>query len=160
MKPDAATRPARGGILLAAVVLTGCGSGLVPVSGTVTLDGEPVAGAKVSYIPTGPGIPASGTTDAAGRFQLELGSGRRGVPRGRYAVTIVKLAVTTVPANEARRLVAAAPGAGLQTETGPDGLVQVIEHVLPGRYADPATSGIEADVPAAGEQQFALGKDP
>lgn len=160
MKPDAGTSPSRRGIVLAAVVLTGCGSGLAPVAGTVTLDGKPVAGARVSFIPTGPGIPATGTTDAAGRFELEVGSGRRGVPRGRYAVTVVKLVVTTVSADEARRLVAAAPEGSLQTETGPDGLVQVIEHVLPGRYADPATSGLAADVPAAGELRLALGKDP
>jgi len=147
-------------LITGATLLTGCGGGLVNVSGRVTLDGSPVAAAKVTFIPTGPGIPASGTTDAAGRYELAIGSGRPGVPRGRYAVTVSKLKVSTLAADEATRVAAAAPAGEVETEPSPDGLVQVIEHVVPRSYADPATSGLEADVTGSGEHAFALRAAP
>lgn len=147
-------------LIAAAALSVGCSGGLVNVSGTVTLDGSPVAGAKVTFIPTASGIPASGTTDAAGRYELAIGSGRDGVPRGRYAVTVSKLKVSTLAAGEASRVAAAAPPGAVETEPSPDGLVQVIEHVVPHRYADPATSGLEVSVTGAGEHDFALQTAP
>ena len=56
---------------LLAVTLAGCPTGgrevpdLVPVSGTVTLDGEPLAGASLMF-----GGVAYGDTDASGRYEL------------------------------------------------------------------------------------------
>ena len=147
-------------LMMMVVVLAGCGSRLVPVAGTVTLDGEPVAGAKVTFIPAGPGIPATGTTDATGRYELRIGSGRTGVPCGRYGVTVSKLKVSTIAQGEARRGTAAALAGAVETESTSDGLVQVIEHVVPYRYADPATSGLEVDVKSAGEQALALRTNP
>lgn len=147
-------------LVAVAVLAAGCGTGLVTVSGTVTLDGSPVAGAKVTFIPTGDGIPASGTTDAAGRYELAIGSGRLGVPPGRYAVTVSKLKVSTLAPGEAKSVADAATAGEVETESTPDGLVQVIEHVVPRRYADPATSGLEADVTGSGEHAFTLRAAP
>ena len=152
-------RPDSRWIVAVAMLLPGCGDGLVPASGVVSLDGGPVAGATVTFIPTGPGIPASGTTDATGRFELAIGSGRQGLPRGRYRVTITKLRVSGPQAGEAQRGAALAAGTS-ETEATPDGLLQVIEHVLPARYADAATSGLEADVSSADEHEFTLRTDP
>lgn len=146
--------------MMTAVLLAGCGGRLVPVAGTVTLDGEPVAGAKVTFIPAGSGIPATGSTDAAGRYELRIGTGRTGVPRGRYGVTVSKLKVSTITPVEARRGDAAASAGAVETEPTSDGLVQVIEHVVPPRYADPATSGLEVDVTSAGEHPLALKTEP
>ena len=61
------------------LMLTGCWSGSAQtarVSGRVTLDGRPLAGASVSFQPTASGNPnpgpgSFGTTDANGRFQLQ-----------------------------------------------------------------------------------------
>ena len=160
MKAALPTPPRRRWGMMTVVLLAGCGGGLAPVSGTVTLDGEPVAGAKVTFLPAGPGIPATGTTDATGRYQLRIGSGRTGVPRGRYGVTVSKLKVSTVTEGEARRVAAAASVGAVETEPTSDGLVQVIEHVVPRRYADPATSGLEVDVTSAGDEALALRKEP
>jgi len=148
---------ATGRLLLASatILLAGCGSGLVQVEGTVSLDGAPLDGAKVSFIPAGDGIPASGTTDAAGAFRLAVGSGQPGARPGRYQVAVTKVKVTVVDAAKARRI-EAERRTEVEIEGDPDGLVQVIEHVVPRRYGDPATSGLEADVPAAAPIRFEL----
>ena len=80
----------------------GCSKGkeiptdLVPVTGTVTLDGEPVAGALVTYIPTGTkteGVfDAAGETDEQGKYKLMTSEGQaEGATPGEYRVVISKL---------------------------------------------------------------------
>ncbi|MBW3598603.1 MAG: carboxypeptidase-like regulatory domain-containing protein [Planctomycetes bacterium] len=80
---------------LAVVVLGGCGgSGLdtAPVTGTVTLDGEPLSGATVTFVPerTGMEAPSSqGMTDAQGRYALSVvATGDEGAVIGQHQVTI------------------------------------------------------------------------
>ena len=53
-----------------AFVGTGCGGKdqPVPVRGTVTLDGKPVAGAAVHFVPDQGGSPASAETQADGSY--------------------------------------------------------------------------------------------
>jgi hypothetical protein len=60
-------------------LILGCGpsekpapTGLVPFSGTVTMDGKPIGGAAVTLIPATPGaglLDASGTTDDSGKVR-------------------------------------------------------------------------------------------
>ena len=80
---------------LALAGLVGCGSGesrykLVPVTGTVTLNGKPVADAVVSFAPqegnerTTPGVDSTGPS---GNYKLMF-KGRSGVAPGKYKVTI------------------------------------------------------------------------
>jgi hypothetical protein len=76
----------------------GCGGGesyeFVPVSGRVTLGGEPVANARVSFQPasgqTNPGPGSSGVTDADGRYTLQAATPAReqGALVGKHVVTI------------------------------------------------------------------------
>jgi hypothetical protein len=75
------------------LLLAGCTdpSRPVPLSGTVTLGGVPVAGAVVVFTPEqGKGRSALAWTDAQGRFDLTTFQGADGVLRGRYVVTITK----------------------------------------------------------------------
>lgn len=69
----------------------GCGpSGpeIARVEGTVTMDGKPVAGAMVLFVPIG-GRPSGAETDANGRYVLEFGSaGRKGAIPGMNRVEI------------------------------------------------------------------------
>ncbi len=76
----------------------GCGDGLevVPVSGRITLDGEPFAGARINTQPVGdiespnPGPGSFGTTDQDGRYSLELAThSEPGAVVGIHRVTIV-----------------------------------------------------------------------
>ncbi len=77
--------------------LVGCSDGLqvVPVSGTVTLDGQPLSGAHVSFQPrtdnqdrVGPGSYA--VTDETGRYELRLATDdRRGAIVGDHRVRVL-----------------------------------------------------------------------
>jgi len=103
--------------LLAAGLVSGCGGkgGVVPVSGTVTVDGTPYANAVVSFQPQGggnlePGKGSMGTTGKDGRFELVYGGEKKGAMVGKHRVRISTL-----------------PGKGTQeppNSTGtPDGIV-------------------------------------
>jgi hypothetical protein len=79
---------------LAAALLTafcvGCGqSETVPVTGTVTLNGQPATEAEVLFTPT-KGRMASGQTDAAGKFTLSTNKPGDGAVPGEHKVTIVQ----------------------------------------------------------------------
>lgn len=54
--------------------LSGCSKGDYPplgsVTGTVTLDGKPLANATVTFQPVGPGRASTGTTDDQGWYEL------------------------------------------------------------------------------------------
>lgn len=90
--------------LLGLPLSLGCGSDLAAVSGTVTLDGQPVNGSEkfygtVSfYREEGGGAPAVGIIDSAGAYQLRTGS-QNGVEPGPYMVGIAikKITPSTVP---------------------------------------------------------------
>ncbi|MFM8272068.1 MAG: hypothetical protein ACKODX_06995 [Gemmata sp.] len=77
------------GVLLCA----GCGgSNVVPVSGTVKLNGQPLANATVSFTPAegaAPGPGSIGTTDANGRYTLQVATTNApGAVIGKHRVSI------------------------------------------------------------------------
>ncbi|MGQ9574791.1 MAG: carboxypeptidase-like regulatory domain-containing protein [Thermoguttaceae bacterium] len=76
--------------ILCSVLIAGCGSGgLARVKGRVTLNGQPLEGAIVEFRPTAPGgTPASGLTDAQGRYELMYTFQTPGTPPGEYTVSI------------------------------------------------------------------------
>ncbi|HUT95177.1 MAG TPA: hypothetical protein VMY37_37335 [Thermoguttaceae bacterium] len=81
-------------LVCASVVLllgvTGCfrrGPELAPVTGTVTLDGEPLAGAQVEFKPMR-GNPSYGTTDQLGRYELKYTKDKTGGVVGSHVVRI------------------------------------------------------------------------
>jgi hypothetical protein len=76
-------------------VVAGCGPGLVPVEGTVTLDGRPLASATITIQRDAP-TPAErsfrGETDEAGQFQLQTADGQSsGALPGDYRVYITSV---------------------------------------------------------------------
>lgn len=77
-------------VTLVALALTGCGDGLglVPVTGTVTFDGAPLAGATVVFRP-GHGRLSAGTTDAEGRYALRYTDDKAGALPGEHTVQII-----------------------------------------------------------------------
>lgn len=67
------------GLMAAALVLVGCGKAppeIVPVSGRVTLDGQPLPNVEVRFIPTVTGLDGNmigtGVTDDEGNYTLRL----------------------------------------------------------------------------------------
>src|SRR5262245_17553382 len=77
-----------GALLLLSAVVAGCQkSPTVPVTGTLTLDGQPAGQAELIFTPTH-GRVASGVTDDSGRFQLSTNKPNDGAVPGDHAVTI------------------------------------------------------------------------
>lgn len=87
-------------LLLCLGFLAGCGEDvpteevppLQPVSGTVTVDGEPVQGVAITFVPTtGTGNGAYGATDASGKYDLQYRTGEPGIPAGEYMALFTKV---------------------------------------------------------------------
>ena len=85
-------------IVLGTIVLTGCGDSgpvLVPVEGTVTLNGKPLANKSLLFMPIDgtSGHGAGGSSGADGKYTLKAvvpGAIRDfpGIPTGRYRVNV------------------------------------------------------------------------
>jgi hypothetical protein len=79
-------------------VMAGCGGdGLerAPITGLVTVEGAPLAGASVQFTPVGgtPGEGALGVADAQGKFEvISSRQGDEGIPPGEYSVRVSRLA--------------------------------------------------------------------
>ncbi len=122
------------------VVLGGCGPMQLPlgeVTGSVTLDGQPLSQAKVTFQPQ-QGAAASGITDAAGRYTLGTRKPQDGAVIGRHRVTIT-------PVIEGIDLTADLRKVRPSTD-------QPVASI-PTRYARPNTSGLTAEV-KPGENQL------
>jgi hypothetical protein len=84
------------GMMIAALFTIGCGKpkadyslvDLVAGRGTVTLDGQPLAGAVVIFEDLTDGTFSYGMTDAAGQYVLQFDSEMRGVKTGKKVVRI------------------------------------------------------------------------
>jgi hypothetical protein len=83
-------------LLVASIVSVSFGSGcgsrggppLGTVTGTVTLDGEPVPGVSVTFIPEDRGSPSYGGTDENGVYRLFFNQNRLGAEVGTHNVII------------------------------------------------------------------------
>ncbi|HEV7282141.1 MAG TPA: carboxypeptidase-like regulatory domain-containing protein [Pirellulaceae bacterium] len=73
-------------VLLATTV--GCGPTLGSVSGTVTMDGQPVEGVQLDFEPVEGGAGATGFTDEQGNYGLMFPGRQEGAPPGEYFVRL------------------------------------------------------------------------
>lgn len=102
------SRQFRRAVIYSLVLLTGLVSGcgtsstpeLAPVRGTVTLDGQPLAGATVIFEPTDGGRSSHGQTDAEGKYRLNYIRDIQGAKVGSHYVSIT----TASEANLVERL--------------------------------------------------------
>jgi len=101
-------------LLLSVIACTGCephSAAVVPVSGTVTLDGQPLAGATVNFQPITDKSSAAqvatgsyGKTDEQGRYTLRLiDPDQPGALIGKHMVTVTT-AVSADPASDELKL--------------------------------------------------------
>lgn len=101
---------------------------LAPVSGTVTLNGQPLADATVAF-----GGVSRGVTGADGRYELSTGE-NKGSPVGKQRVYIEKWVLPD--------------GSLYKGEVSP--FEANARQLLPPRYSDEGVSELTADVPADG----------
>jgi hypothetical protein len=129
-------------ILLLALPLAaaGCGSGrpeTFSVTGTVIYQGKPLAGATVNFIPKNT-HPASGLTDAQGRFTLLSFSPDDGAVIGEHVVCVAKYS--------------------LDSSKDPVQMMKAEQaHLLtPQKFASPVTSPLRVTVTKDGPNDFRL----
>lgn len=130
------------GALLALAALVGCGKEdgpkLVRVTGTVTLNGQPLSGAHVTFLPTGEtrGTGADAKTNEEGVFELKARHRGPGTVAGTYKVVISKMVKKD------------------GSDIGPDDATPPIlagaSEILPGTYSSHAGSTLKATVPEEG----------
>ncbi len=129
--------------VLLATVAGGCGQsdGLVRVGGTVTYRGQPLPNALVVFMPETPGLlPASGLTDASGRYELMSTAPGDGVAVGKHRVTVT-----------ARGLAKELAEGELPSQFFEDG-----PPLIPEKYFQPDTSGLTAEVKSDATLDFKL----
>jgi hypothetical protein len=130
----------------------------IPVSGTVSYQGKPVEGAKVTFLSRSGGRSASGTTDATGAYALTTFNTDDGAIPDEYTVTIAKYdsadtgesidaASGEMGANYDEMMAAAASGKGDVDAEASD---------LPAKYANAAESGLSRTVAEGQANEFSF----
>jgi hypothetical protein len=110
---------------------------VVPVSGTVTFQGKPLEGYRVTFMPTDGRRPAIGLTDAEGKFELGTNEPGDGAVTGMHKVAFVWAPpVMGEPGMEA-------------INDNPANLPKPKTRI-PEKYGNPETSGIQQEVPGRG----------
>ena len=130
--------------LMVCLTFAGCGGPegptLVPVSGKVLLDGEPVAGALVQFIPTS-GPSSGGQTDDNGEFTLTGPGNRPGAVVGSFTVTV------GCPFN---------PSQGSSSDGSTEAPESTVTCSVPDKYSDLATSDVHAEIPDEGKSDLVV----
>jgi hypothetical protein len=129
--------------MLAAVLclMVGCGPGTprtMPVKGVVIFQGSPLAEADVAFTPTG-GRPATGRTDAAGRFTLTTFKTNDGAVIGQHVVTVCK---------------------HVKKDPNATGVYVDYVQVTPVPFGRPSESPLRADVSPKGGNEFTFDITP
>jgi len=133
-----------GALGLALLIGAGCGGNSpVPVRGTVTLDGNPVAGGAG-------GRQASGQTGPDGNFQLTTSAQNDGALRGKYKVVVQYTeGAAAPPASNAKEAMLGQEKAQQAKKAPP-------KYVIPDRYSDPGKTELRQEVPTGGPVNLAL----
>src|SRR5439155_4989622 len=132
------------------IVLTGCSNSsrpsTYPVTGTVTLQGKPVAGAAITFVPTGSeGEAASAITDPDGKYALTTWQAGDGARPGEYRVKVSKQEQTTVdPSKMVRNLsIEEEQKIYVEKKKAPP----PAKSLVPSKYQDESSSGLSHTVP-------------
>lgn len=149
------------GFATGALVLSGCGGGTPvldtePVTGVVTLDGEPVPEATVLFSPVneGEGTPATGMTDSEGVYTLTArpaggakGEAGAGTTPGEYNVGVIKTeSAEAMSAEEQHKQATQGDGGGSPEEQHEQAGQGDESNIVPEKYNSPKNSGITVTV--------------
>lgn len=147
--------------MVAILACSGCGPRRFSVEGAVFLDGEPVEGAAVTFVPTAGGRPGLSVTDAAGRFFMRDGGMANGLLPGHYDILVFKVIFGPVRSGNM-------PLSGPRREAGSPSDIEAFvgervikEYIVPHKYTTPATSGLSVTVSGTmGPLELQLSSDP
>lgn len=129
---------------LLTLLAAGCGGKdpnlpeLVPVGGTVIMDGKALSGTSVSFVPDGStrGSGANGYTDQNGKYELSSPHLGPGAPAGDYRVVLRKLVMPD--------------GSDFPADSEVAPMDSPARQVLPARYSDDNRTELTATVPEGG----------
>lgn len=144
-------------VCVASVAVGGCGPAKPasnrpqthPASGRLSLAGQPLAAATVTFRPEGKGSGCAGISDASGRFKLSTFAAGDGALPGKYRVTVTKFAAAP-----------ASPDVDSPGYAPPSASAPPPKSLLPETYADPAKSGLTAEVVAGKANVFEFDLKP
>lgn len=141
-------------VALCALALGGCArsTSKVPLfraTGTVTYKGQAVPNAKVMFMGDGKSAPAVGVTDDDGRFTLRSLSGA-GAPAGKHQVAVALDVEVEAPKVNMSMEEAAKAAQEPPKNSKPRG------SVIPSKYANAATSGLEFEIKTSGTNDFTI----
>ena len=127
------------------IFLTGCSNSsrppTYPVTGTVTWQGKPLAGAVVTFVPASTeGEAASAITDADGKYALTTWEAGDGARPGQYRVKVSKQEQETVDPSKMVRNLSIEEEQKIYVEnTKP---APPAKRLIPSKYQDDQTSGL------------------
>jgi hypothetical protein len=139
-------------------VVSGCNSApdnIAPASGIVTLDGKPVAEARVMFYPVGGARSSHATTNDKGEFKVSTFGVHDGALVGRHLVTVTKIdTAAQVKVDPAEGYM----GAGYGAMMSPEALKKNAKpkQTLPAKYATKESSGIEVEIVKGQTNNFPL----
>lgn len=147
-------------LLVVSATLLGCGGedlsrfkeGLVPVTGKITLDGEPLRETGVLFVPKSAALPgakpdvgvrtAMGHTDSQGVYTLISPPTGPGVKPEQYPGCL--------PGEYTVILLQRREGGGVEAQSGEQTTAASPEQTIPAKFFTPQTSGMTATVTATG----------
>lgn len=143
-------------LVLSAILVAGCGGEnlnrppVYKVSGKVTLQGSPVAGADITFVNKEANRSSFGRTNQAGEYQLSTFGANDGALEGKHDVAIMKIApiapTAALPDVESQEY--QPPGVGEST------LPEAPKSEIPEQYGNAATSGLLGIVNKDGENKI------
>lgn len=146
-------------VVTLACLASGCGSGgprLYKAGGTVTYKDKPLENAMVNFFYED-GSSAAGLSDASGKFELNYLGRTGGAAAGKCSVTVVmtapassvsvapggKMDVSKMsPDEQKKKMAMPSPQTAIPAATGTPAVV------LPAKYSDPKTSGLQFEIQA------------
>ena len=132
---------------------------VVPVTGVVMYNNNPVPGAMVSFMADGAPRAATGITNEKGEFQLTMFDPNDGAIPGTNKITVSKVEAAAQQANTDEALLndPTAMTDSYLKKAGSDGkLDEGPKSLIPGKYATEGTSPLSEEVKTEGENRFIL----
>lgn len=113
---------------------------MVPIQGEVIYDGQPLTEGQVVYLPSNSGVgrQATGAIQPDGTFVMTTKDKADGVMHGDYNIAIFAYKPHPGEPKSREEMEAIAESGGIRRE-----------HIIPERYASPATSGLTDEVDAS-----------
>ena len=117
------------------------------------MDGKPVAGASIQFVPQSNGRDATGETDKEGQFVMSTFKPRDGVLPGSYKVVI------SPPTGSADPTQYASADAAMAAASRPQAKKESPKPLFSTKYTRPDQTPLTQEVPVAGKLVFELKKD-